>query len=125
MSPQLEEIEDKIHRLFSNLEEQILQLFDIKIVEDNNTKSMDMLQEVLYRCMFQSQYIANFGTVKSEMPCRMRDFITGLLDNPLSVLNVLSLGLHRSSMRWIDTASDCVERVVKLSILVHSKDEAL
>src|SRR5437762_4904701 len=47
------------------------------------------------------------------------------LDNPLSVLNVLSLGLHRSSMRWIDTASDCVERVVKLSILAHSKDEAL
>src|SRR5436190_21112970 len=42
-------------------------------------------------------------------------------DNPVFTLNVLTLGLHRSLMMWIDTAPNCVERDGKLLILVHLK----
>ena len=81
LSPQREAIEDQMHQIISNLESELLQLFQVNFVEDDTDLYDDsyMLRGLLDRCMFPSDYVSDVPTDAFEMPQGMRHFITGLL----------------------------------------------
>lgn len=80
-SPHRETVEDQIHRIISNLESELLQLFQVNFVEDDTDLYRDsyMLKGILDRCAFPSYYISDVHADALEMPQALRHYITGLL----------------------------------------------